>query len=101
MKKILALVAAGALVAALAVTGCGGKKASNDYGLIKDGTLTVATEATYPPFDSLDENGNVIGFDIVEISPPLDDSLASMFMGRMMLTNAWGEWADKAGKLVR
>ena len=44
---------------------------------------------------------NVIGFDIVEISPPLDDSLASMFMGRMMLTNAWGEWADKIGKLVR
>ena len=64
MKKIIALVAACALAAcAFAIAGCG-KKASNDYGLIKDGTLTIATEATYPPFESLDDNGNVIGFDI-------------------------------------
>ena len=64
MKKILALVAAGALVAALAVTGCGGNKSTNDYGLVKDGTLTMVTEATYPPFESLDDSGKVIGFDI-------------------------------------
>ena len=64
MKKILALVAAGALAAALALAGCGGNKTTNEYGLVKDGTLTVVTEATYAPFESLDDSGNVVGFDI-------------------------------------
>ena len=44
---------------------------------------------------------NIIGFDIVEIAPPLDDSLASMYAGRKILTEAWGIWAEGAGKLVR
>ncbi len=43
---------------------------------------------------------NIIGFDIVEIAPPLDDSLASMYAGRKLLTEAWGIWAKEAGKLV-
>lgn len=43
---------------------------------------------------------NIIGFDIVEIAPPLDDSLASMYAGRKILTEAWGAWAEEAGKLV-
>ena len=42
---------------------------------------------------------NIIGFDIVEIAPPLDDSLASMYAGRKLLTEAWGSWAKEAGKL--
>ena len=45
-------------------------------------------------------NLNVIGFDIVEIAPPLDPSLSSMFAGRKLLQEAWGYWADDAGKLV-
>lgn len=44
---------------------------------------------------------NIIGFDIVEIAPPLDDSLASMYAGRKLLTEGWGSWAEKAGKLVK
>lgn len=44
---------------------------------------------------------NIIGFDIVEIAPPLDDSLASMYAGRKLLTEGWGAWADSLGKLVR
>ena len=44
---------------------------------------------------------NIIGFDIVEIAPPLDDSLASMYAGRKLLTEAWGSWAKDAGKLER
>jgi len=44
---------------------------------------------------------NIIGFDIVEIAPPLDDSLASMYAGRKLLTEAWGYWADQIGKLER
>ncbi len=44
---------------------------------------------------------NIIGFDVVEIAPPLDDSLASMYAGRKIVSEAWGIWADKLGKLVR
>ncbi len=66
MKKFFALVAAGALAAALAVTGCSGSNTTEEgYGLVKEGTLTMVTEATYPPFESLDDTtGAVIGFDI-------------------------------------
>jgi len=42
---------------------------------------------------------NIIGFDIVEIAPPLDDSLASMYAGRKLLTEGWGIWAKNIGKL--
>lgn len=44
---------------------------------------------------------NIIGFDVVEIAPPLDDSLAAMYAGRKLITESWGIWADKAGKLVK
>jgi len=44
---------------------------------------------------------NIIGFDVVEIAPPLDPSLASMYAGRKLITEAWGYWADQIGKLVR
>ena len=44
---------------------------------------------------------NIIGFAIVEIAPPLDDSLASLYAGRKLLTEAWGAWAEAAGKLQR
>lgn len=42
---------------------------------------------------------NVIGFDVVEISPPLDPSLASMYAGRKLITEVWGYWAKEIGKL--
>ncbi len=44
---------------------------------------------------------NIIGFDVVEIAPPLDDSLAAMYAGRKLITEAWGIWADQAGKLIK
>ena len=44
---------------------------------------------------------NIIGFDVVEIAPPLDDSLASMYAGRKLVAEAWSIWADKEGKLVK
>lgn len=43
----------------------------------------------------------IIGFDVVEIAPPLDDSYASMFAGRKLISEIWGIWADQAGKLER
>ena len=42
-----------------------------------------------------------VGFDVVEIAPPLDPSLAAMFAGRKLLQEVWGYWADQIGKLER
>ena len=42
---------------------------------------------------------NEIGFDVVEIAPSLDPSLASMFAGRKLIQEVWGYWADEIGKL--
>ena len=44
-------------------------------------------------------NLNIIGFDVVEIAPPLDPSLAAMYAGRKIITEAWGYWAKEIGKL--
>jgi agmatinase len=44
---------------------------------------------------------NIIGFDVVEIAPSLDPSLAAMFAGRKIIQEAWGYWADQLGKLDR
>lgn len=41
----------------------------------------------------------VIGFDVVEIAPKLDPSLAALFAGRKILTECWGHhWRKKALK---
>lgn len=48
-------------------------------------------------FDKL----NVIGLDIVEIAPPLDSSLVSMFAGRKVIQETWGFLAKKLGKLEK
>lgn len=81
MRKIGALAATFAAVAAFALAGCGattgGNTAAKDggssagsaaadsgsYTLVKDGTLTVATSPDFPPFENL-ENGEYVGFDI-------------------------------------
>lgn len=55
MKKLLGVFAVFAL---LLTTACG---ASEDEGTKK---LTVLTNSGYPPYEELDENGNLYGFDI-------------------------------------
>lgn len=49
--------------------------------------------------EKLFTNLNIIGFDVVEIAPPLDPSLAAMYAGRKLITEAWGYWAAQIGKL--
>ncbi len=51
--------------------------------------------------EKLFTNLNIIGFDIVEIAPKLDDSLTSMYAGRKIVQECWGYWADKIGKLEK
>ena len=82
-KKILALVAAGALTAAVGLFGCGSggsqpaAEGSGDtsetsaapvmtdagYKLVKPGTLTVYTNAEFEPFEYLDGD-EIVGFDV-------------------------------------
>lgn len=49
--------------------------------------------------EKLFTNLNIIGFDVVEIAPPLDPSLTAMYAGRKIIQEAWGYWAKDLGKL--
>src|SRR5512134_1590214 len=64
MKRVVVFVSL--LVAiSLILSGCGGGKAANHLEAIKDaGVIKVGTSADYPPFESVDESGNKVGFDI-------------------------------------
>ncbi|MFT4260780.1 amino acid ABC transporter substrate-binding protein [Microbacterium sp.] len=86
MSRRLIAVAALAL-AASALTACSGSTApeesgssssdsGSDFGLVKDGTLTVATEGTYRPFSFHEDNGtgDLTGYD-VEIIQAVGDKL--------------------------
>ncbi|MFE5672866.1 amino acid ABC transporter substrate-binding protein [Agromyces sp. NPDC056523] len=72
-RTILGIAAASAAVLALAAcssgnAGSGSDDASgagDDYRLVKDGTLTVATEGTYRPFSfHEDGSGDLVGYDV-------------------------------------
>lgn len=81
MRRTRALVTAvtASLVLALGAcaSGSGGDDggASNDLGLVKAGTLTVATEGTYRPFSfHADGGGDLTGYD-VEVAQAVGDKL--------------------------
>lgn len=58
-KKIIAklLIATMMICGVFALTGCG---SSDD----EEETLLAVTEATFPPFDTTDDDGNIVGFDM-------------------------------------
>lgn len=64
MKKTIVALLALSLLFGLAA--CGGQpEATNHFEAIKQaGTIKVGTSADYPPFESVDESGNYVGFDI-------------------------------------
>ncbi len=64
MKKLLAIVLV--LMMVLGMVACGG----GEDDVI---TYKVLTEATFPPFDTVDEDGNIIGFDMDLISAIAED----------------------------
>ena len=58
--------------------------------------------------EKLFQNLNIIGFDVVEIAPPLDPSLAAMFAGRKLCrrfgdTGLTGSvsWSSRKGKILQ
>ena len=80
-RTLLGLVAASAAALALAACSSGAPAASDDasggdeYGLVKAGTLTVATEGTYRPFSyHEDGSGDLTGYD-VEVAEAVADKL--------------------------
>src|SRR5512145_489399 len=78
MKRTLAVVS---LLVAMSIllSACGGGAAANHLEAVKKaGVIKVGTSADYPPFESVDENGNKVGFDIelmTEIAKRLDVKL--------------------------
>lgn len=59
MRKKVFIVAATAVLIALSAVGCGKKESS-----MKDNKIVVGTNAEYEPFEYLDEDGKLAGFDI-------------------------------------
>ncbi|MFV0518223.1 MAG: agmatinase [Aminipila sp.] len=51
--------------------------------------------------DTLFNRLNIIAFDVVEVAPELDPSLTSMFAARRIITESWGHYAGKIGKLEK
>ncbi len=62
MKKILALLTV-ALLLVSCLTGCGNKGVTL-ADIEKSGELVIATSPDFPPFESLDDNGDVVGIEI-------------------------------------
>ena len=65
LKTMLALMLG--IMMVFAMTACGGSSDSGDSEAAEGGeggTLKVVTEATFAPFESTDEEGNIIGFDV-------------------------------------
>lgn len=69
MKKIIALLLV--LVMAVSLCACTQKAPNTDADapafvseLLKDGKIVIATSPDYPPYESYDEAGNMVGFDI-------------------------------------
>lgn len=73
MRKKLALLLAGTMMATMVLAGCGGNDSSKDADTktedtAKDAengkTFTVGFDAEYPPYGYMDENGEYTGFDL-------------------------------------
>src|SRR6266487_1425436 len=77
MKRNLVFVSL--LVAiSLLLTACGAGAANHLSAIKKAGVIKVGTSADYPPFESVDANGNKVGFDVdlmTEIAKRLDVKL--------------------------
>ncbi|MFB6610143.1 amino acid ABC transporter substrate-binding protein [Agromyces sp. NPDC056379] len=80
VRTLLGLAAASVAVVALAACSSGAPASSdaaadNEFGLVKAGTLTVATEGTYRPFSfHEDGSGDLTGYD-VEVAEAVADKL--------------------------
>jgi len=65
-KKIMIGIVAGLtlVVAPFMLTGCAGAGGVGDLGLVNEGQLILATSADFPPFQSINQQGEYVGIDI-------------------------------------
>ena len=63
MKKIIALTLA-VMMLLTCLAACGGKTGTTLADVQKAGKLTIATSPDFPPFESLGDNGEVVGIEI-------------------------------------
>lgn len=73
-QRTLAGITAASITLALAACSSGGTGSDDGRGLVKDGTLTVATEGTYQPFSFHDDSGELVGYD-VEVAEAVAEKL--------------------------
>lgn len=66
MKKILTAIISAVLCVSL-LMGCGGNGTQEPADVLADGVLSVGTNAEFPPFEYIDDNGEPDGFDIALI----------------------------------
>lgn len=114
MKKILFL---GYLVIVLVflLTACGPKEPANHLEEIQQaGKMVAATSADFPPYEFVDEDGNITGFDVVLIKEigvrmgievevidmPFDSLLAAVQEGKIDLTIAAFNYTEERDKSV-
>ena len=64
-KIIIAMLVLACLVGAcFALVACDPDKGNDNSKPVYDGKLIVATNAAFPPFEMIDENGNYVGIDM-------------------------------------
>ncbi len=114
MKRILVLVTL--LVAvSIVLSACGGGAAANHLEAIKEaGVIKVGTSADYPPFESVDESGNKVGFDIelmTEIAQrlnvklewvdmPFDSLIAAVQEGKIDASISAFNYSEERDKMI-
>ena len=70
-KKSLVLLLVMAMIAAFCFSACGSSDSAEEFKT--EGELLCVTEATFPPFDTTDDDGNIAGFDMDLISAIAED----------------------------
>lgn len=73
MKKVISIILAAALTCTM-LAGCSGSKYKSVDQLKKSGTLTMTTNATFPPFEYVADGGKVVGVD-PDIAQAIADKL--------------------------
>ena len=97
------------------LTACGGNSAANHVDAIKKaGMIKVGTSADYPPFESVDANGNKVGFDIelmtevakrlgVEVEwvdMPFDSLIAAVQEGKIDASISAFNYSEERDKMI-
>jgi polar amino acid transport system substrate-binding protein len=99
----------------LVLAACGGTSSANHLEAVKKaGVIKVGTSADYPPFESVDSNGNKVGFDIelmnevanrlgvkVEwVDMPFDSLIAAVQEGKIDASISAFNYSEERDKMI-